>query len=346
MVRKPTNMKCVFLVYTPYQFLSAIEARHSLQQPDDECILVHVLNPDDKRAAGQIASMMRPSEWSRVEQLELENSKFKFRLNRRKIDRLFRTFGSMDRLYFASPSYYFGNHAAHQYKPAEVIILDDGTANQEVYDYRFGSPTHNEVVRVAKIWVYLLFFGIHFYPFPKLTFYSIYDLKLHPGDRLIRHDFRYLRSKMKSCDRDETVYFAGGCLVDLGIVSKENYFSWLGQIRDYFPGQRIVYVPHRLEAPERLKELAEAFKLEIAVLDVPMEVHFVGLKTLPGTLAGFYSTVFDSCQVLFQDQAIRFVAFEPRLEAYLDPRRRDFAEKIYAHYRKHYQDRMTVVPLR
>jgi hypothetical protein len=344
-------MTSFFLVFSPFQMLNAIEARHSLHQPDDRCHLVFCRGVSEKNAE-HIKNLIQPEDWASVQYLaQLENRKT-LRERRASLEQMWRSAEPVDRLIVGHFAFALGRHLANTFRPAEVVVLDDGTASHRIFDNRFrvsvpagGKEPSRWVPDFARLFAARVMFGVRASPYRRATFFSIYSHRVHPCDILTRNDYGYLRSKITGRVQKKQVYFLGGCLPDLGIVTEQFYLSSLSTVAEHFAGQSIVYFPHRREDPVRLQKIQERCQCEIRSLDVPFEQFLLTAEILPEVIASFYSTALDSCRLLFRDQGITIKAFRLPEDQINGEEQRSFVRLVYDYYTNSYGEGFEVIPL-
>jgi hypothetical protein len=342
-------MRSLTLVFSPFQMLNAIEARHSLQEPEDECHLIYCRGVSDLNAE-QTRSMIRPEDWSSVHYIPDRESVFTLRRRSFALERIWKSIQPMDRLYLGHFGFSLGRHLANTFQPNETVVLDDGTASHRTYHNRFaetqaaGGRSVHPMKRMSVIkWLKRCLLHVDSAPPRHVTFFSIYDHPTHSCDRKIANDYQHLRTKVRGTLDQKTVYFLGGCLVELGIVSDETYERGLLAARERYIDSSVCYVPHRREATERLVRIAELTGWRVLQLPVPVELHLIEATRLPGILASFYSTALDSCHTLFSALGLKIEAHVIPESEILDVDQAEFIRTVYSYYRKHYSSGFKMV---
>jgi hypothetical protein len=335
-------MRSLTLVFSPFQMLNAIEARHSLQEPEDECHLVYCRGVSDANAR-QIESMIDPDEWSSVHFLEDKESPLTLRRRAHRLAEIWREYSPVDRLIVGHFGFSLARNLARTFRPAETVVLDDGTASHRNYESRFEEVQGGEGRKVAFYkrlplvrWAKRAILGIDARPYPAVTHFSIYRHRIHACDRYLPNTFRHWRAKRKATSTSEEIYFLGGCLVELGIVSAATYNNLLATAARAYRGRPVSYLPHRREDHARVRAVAAQTGWSVLNPGVPVEMHLLQRDILPGLLASAYSTALDSCYTLFSDLGMNFEAFVLRPQDFLRPGQADFVDLVYDYYRRTY----------
>ncbi len=322
--------------------LNAIEARHALQAAGDECHLIFCRGVSDRNAE-QIRALIDESEWSAVHYLPHAERPTTLRKRALALERIWKGLPKVDRLLVGHFGFSLGRHLANTFRPAEVFVLDDGTASHRTYANRFedSQAAGGRGVRVYKRWAVTrhlkrLLLNVDSKPFEAVTFFTIYDHPIHACDRRIQNDYRHWRTKRPARIAPESIYFLGGCLVELGIVNAETYESLLLAAKERFRGARVRYIPHRREEAVRLERIAELTGWEVTPLPVPVEIHLLQSPTLPGILASLYSTALDSCHVLFSDLGMEIEAHVIPPEKIINAEQAAFIATVYSYYERAY----------
>lgn len=339
-------MRAIYLVLSPFQMLNAIEARHSLQSPDDECHLIYCRAISDRNAE-QIRAMIEEKDWSSVTYVAAAESPETVPERQRVMEDAWKRVGPVDRFAVGHFGFPLGRHLANKFRPAEVIVLDDGTAAHRVYENRFEHhlPAGGEkelpwVKRTALFhWLKRWKSGIDARPFKEVTFFSIYKHKTHPCDRLVRNEFTYLRRGAPKVTDPARVYFLGGCLVELGIVSEKTYDRMLDAAAEMYRGREVTYIPHRREDSSRLERLRSRLGWKTEVLPVPVELFLLQADVLPSVLACTYSTALDSCFALFPESGMKIHAHVIPRASFLKEEDRKFSDQVYNYYRGYADER-------
>ncbi|MBN8708496.1 MAG: hypothetical protein J0I10_03905 [Verrucomicrobia bacterium] len=344
-------MKSLYMVFSPFQMLNAIEARHSLQSKNDECHLVYCRAISDRNAE-QIRAMIEETDWASVFYDDSPEERSLYRKRFSGVMGYASKLGPFDRMVVGHFGWDLGRHVSHALQPREVVVLDDGTAGHRIYNYRFSdvipSGGQKRASRVASLfsrYVKRIGWGMRTNPYRSVTFFSIYQHRIHACDQVIPNRFDYLRSQVKGEVEPGLVAFLGGCQVELGILSADYYRHALEVIRRHYPVGKLLYFPHRRESTEKLESLAKQLDFAVVQIDVPFEMHLIGSDILPEEIVTLYSTAIDSCGALLEGKDVRLTAFELDPDRINGDEQRHFIQSVYAYYRAHGRENTSVLPI-
>lgn len=313
----------VYLVFTPFQYLNALEARQQLKEPPGYLIIV---NADHQ--AEYIWPMLDCSEWYAVFAVDavgrpdapIGGSAGRinyYRWQRRArsaLEYLARILRHPKRLYIGNYLAPLALHFAPLLEPERLILLDDGTQTLAINRWRSGIRQHPALTERFKLALRYRLIGLDLRDFDQVTFFTMYDLELRPGDELIRNDYARLRSLMKEKSISNEIFLLGQSLVEEEILSERDYTSYIEKIVNRTRGDRLVYIPHKRETADKLDCIRRTFGIEVRRFPLPIEAQLASSRELPKAVYSFYSTALNTCRILFGDtMSITAVVVNPSL---------------------------------
>jgi hypothetical protein len=338
----------VFLVETPHQLLNAMEAKSYFSLVDNNLIIII----KEEYSKDSYARLVAPNEWKSVFYVPARGdpesgllrklrdhciarirgyySTYELYLLRKALDRLSEAMGKVERIFLGNYWMEYMRHFANVTPHKELCLLDDGTGTLLINKMRRERWfQRNDKSRVAIVQgIINSMIGMKDRHIENVTFFTIYDLEVRDGDRLVKHDYVYLKEKASERPIEDVVYFLGMTLIDEGL-SQEAYINYLRRVKTYFSNENLVYVQHRGEPAEKLEIIKKQLKLEMRKFDVPIEYQISVLGNRPKTLASFCSSALENCRIIF-GELLDIKAF------YLDPAdcpmRPDFIRDIYSYY--------------
>jgi len=229
-------------------------------------------------------------------------------------------------------------------RPENIMYLDDGTLTATVLDWlklkggtlsfweRTKRPVSDivyspsavfslrfarRILQLLRGWLrsYVLscqarYFGIRSglsFPFKIFTVYANED-----SGCLVRNERRYVRSLMQEKFLDAgLVHFLGAPLVERGLVDKHIYFRWLRQVKKFFAGRIVTYVPHPAESDGFVRELIENTGLQSVRFKMPYEVVFATSDMAPSAVSSWFCSALENI-LDFDVPEIELVAFRVR----------------------------------
>jgi hypothetical protein len=339
----------VFLIETPHQLLNALEAKHFFRLADNNLIVIikeeysresfkRLVTPGEWRSVSYLS--MRSESGSgllgklrdhRVERIRGYYNTYELFLLRKELDRLTASLGKMEKIFLGNYWMEYMRHFATATPHEELWLLDDGTGTllinrmrKESWFSKNGANSHG----LKQAFINSLV-GLKDRHIENVAFFTIYDLDVRAGDRLIQHDYPYLKQKASERPAEDAVYFLGMTLVDEGL-SQEKYLDYLSRVKSHYLSEHLVYVQHRGEPQKKLDIIRHDLKLEMRKFEVPIEYQISVLGNRPKVLASFCSAALENCRIIFGDLLeIEAVSIDPT-DCALRP---DFIRDIYTYYR-------------
>src|SRR5215831_9233540 len=338
----------VFVVETPPQLMNALEARHTLAA--DDSVLIVILQDDLPQDA--YAAIVQPDEWSAIHYVQRDIvpqgpfqrslkhhphprvrgyfATYGLRVLAQRIRAIARSLGPVQNVFIGNYWIDYMRHVANVIDHRKLILLDDGTATLLINDRRReGRPLDNySHWRRARVRVVNLLAGIRAAQAQSVTFFTIYDLVTKKEDRVVKHNYSYLRSLAGAVPPSNEVFFLGQTLVDEGL-SRERYMDYLRKIIQYFKSDKIVYVAHKLEPQDKLAYIRDEMGLPVVRFGVPIEFQMTVKRARPKLLASFCSSALENCRIIFGDKMnIKSFYLDPG-DCPLNP---EFIKNLYAYY--------------
>jgi hypothetical protein len=177
----------------------------------------------------------------------------------------------------------------------KLYLMDDGLGHFTTY-YLFKSP--KRFIYILQLFFKSVLYGRY------LTFSTDF-IYFTEHEFIVKHAEQALKYKIEKQDNtlerfiSNEVIFLGTCLVDVKLMTFDNYMQLLIKVKDIFHLKKIFYLPHRNESPSLLKEIA-ALGFIIQKIDEPFETYFSKLKVCPSIISSFYTTA------VIQNLATRF----------------------------------------
>lgn len=317
------NTLHTFVVESPFQILSATEARHFFALSDDDVELV-VLVPAEPNSRLQVQRAVEFTRWSRVRTLPprgLANQPLRLHGVRKLANEKGRIF-------------WIGNYGSllmHQLWTTEPCrLLDDGAGTIAVNDMRLrgqrgqtmsGFSWRDRAKRSA-----VRVFGLDRPEPTRVDFFTMYDLDTAPLDRCTHHDFPWLRNRFTARPIGEHSLFLGSSIVEFSTLGTAEWARLVDKACHHV-GTSTSYLPHRRESSATLKALAQA-GVTLSQLQGPVEIDLAEAEALPRVVAGFFSTAFHVLARLLPPE-VELRAFRLPLDAIGNSEQRRDLERTY-----------------
>jgi len=343
-------MKSVFLVKTPLQLINAVEARHYFGLDKKDCILIAM---GDRKSQPQILNLAKAiDEWEdvielndinlfsgspfeksrkisgKIQQLKMVRSSLFYI---RRLNKLSNHLGEVKYIFIGYTRYPYMTHFVNITPYEQLFFLDDGNGTIDLAKQRKNEINSNLNIGLRKKIKllgkkYLL--GIKDKEADSACFFTAYDITVGDNDRVVKNDFKYLKSSLNELPVSEEVYFIGSPLSEVGIMEEEDYLAQLRKVKAYFDDAELIYVAHRRDSPSKLDIIRNDLGLKIVLFEYPIEYQLAFIGPRPKVLASFFSAAIDSCRLIFGNR-LKIIAFKIDLSA--SPKR-EKVESIYDSY--------------
>jgi hypothetical protein len=290
-------MRNIFIIQSPFQLLSAIEAANYFREDDNVLIVCYV--PEDKTNQ-QIRNVLELYKYW-VELIEISSpSNFFLRgikllcLMKKLINSGFQT----DRIFIGEYRSWYMVQFFHNINPKQCFLLDDGNITIELQKkYIPTNKLYGEFSLKVALWEWFLslILDLNKNKYILINLFTCFDLKpFNPSQLVIRHSFEFARllSKNKGMDH-ESIYFFGGNLCELGLLPIRRELKLIEVVREYYQKMNVKmnYIPHRRESQEKIELIQNELKINVIRFIFPAEIEMLGRDVLPFGIASFYSTV-------------------------------------------------------
>ena len=330
-------MKNIYIVASPFQLISAIEARHKFKGDGDTFVIYLNTNQLQTAFLKRIVNSFLDIDVIYVEYKSRRNSVAeKVKL----LKKLRRT--QFDYVFIGHYAEFFNQLYVCNLKFKDLVLLDDGTQTL-VYnnDITEKSVTINclkdRAIRNLPKAFYILANGLSLSRKVVINWFTMFDFVPKNGGGYTRHKFEYLKNKhidytSAVSDGKQKVYFIGSDLVRNKIVkSNEIYNALVKKIREHYAGYEFVYLPHRYEVLSDLSPLMSETDIELVQFDNILEVAFIENNVIPTQICSFYSTALYSLKLLYPQCEINFIEIDKNL---LNPNFVDIVSQIEAYYKE------------
>ncbi|WP_095596660.1 polysialyltransferase family glycosyltransferase [Actibacterium pelagium] len=289
----------LFLIESPFQLLSAIEAAAAIH-PEDEAFLIIMRRQSERsRNERQIEQLVPLFAWDQVFHLDLADCG--------PIQRQWRIFWLITRLRSAlshglSASFIgefrwdFMHLIVNVLRSRESWLLDDGTAILRLREnFKLGwkaEKIDRDLGPIRRLILYLLYLGGHRGEPEQYRgiFTGFHQFFEHPC--VLPNRFDYLTGL--SCCKEPAVkhIIVGQKLSESEVCPLDVEFKAVARLTTDLRAQGIepVYIPHRDDSSEKLKQFTKRLGLVVYPLDTVIEVAAVTGAINVASINGFYST--------------------------------------------------------
>jgi hypothetical protein len=228
--------------------------------------------------------------------------------------------------------------------PKENYVLDDGSNTVELQKSYFPTGKYYELSKGLKKklkQIYFKLISIFLYnnrdasSHKDINLFTCFDLEPYSrSQKVIKNNFSFIKKNASKKHVDESkVYFLGGNLSDLNLLSRDKELSLLESVINYYKGinKELVYIPHRREAAEKLELIRNRFNVDVMTFTYPAEIQFLLMETHPHGIASFVSMALFTVSKMFDFGSVE--AFYLPMDDIPEVYRQDFIS-AYNEYKK------------
>jgi hypothetical protein len=290
----------LFIVASPFQVISAIEAKHNFRSVKTLLIYFQHKTELENRT---ISSAVEFGDWDEVIALAYPTGKssftnsLQFLQNLQKSGETFRHIFVGD-IFSSSRSYLQRVLASNLKKSGDVVLLDDGVLTT-VGNFKSGWKRER-----VKIWTNIrwnLFFIKT--ALPKFSVFTAIDFEQRESyPTVFKNSFNHfqtLAGEGNFSRKEENIYFIGSATVETWKMSEERFRAFMEGIFSNLENfSNRYFIPHR-QCSDRTLEIVEEIGFSILKLSQPIEFHFIGKREVPLNIASTTSTALLSLKLIF-----------------------------------------------
>ncbi len=307
----------LFIVESPFQLLSATEALHRFKSHDS---LLIVKKTPEKKNNDQVDELLKLGNWSKIIKVPSPFRVFVaeffivpivsyLKISRKRINRIF----------IGEPRNYLMNVAINNLTHKESYFLDDGNLTFWIQNQLLDHKSVSRIIfkkkgSIRQLYYHLFILQTEFSELP--DWFTCFDIESIDGQKIVKNSFEYLRSKINNNLGSDKVYFIGGNLSELGILSQKNELSQLKQVVSYYQKRKIslVYCVHRRESEDKIQLIQKLSRdLEIRRSSYPLEMEIVIKGIGIRNIGSFYSTALLTLKKIFSPDNVNMFVIPPEL---------------------------------
>jgi len=338
----------IYLVESPFQLLSAIEAKEYFKSFDSLLIIKNVL---DNKSNELMEKLISFTTWDKIIKINYTIATivdFHFLYN---ICKLKKKKQKIEYIFVGFPRTRGFQWFCEKLNSRKCFILDDGTHTIELQknfflygNYlqgkdRLDKKIDKNLVRhsknLLKIFIIKYFFGLKNTRNIKYNLFTCYNLEVIPGQQIVQHSFEYIKSKISSFTfYKDTVYFYGTPLSETGILQLNVEINLLKKIIYFYKKKkkRLLYIPHRIDSIMKVR-LIEKEGIEVKKFSFIAEIEPIMSQTLSSEIASFFSTVLYTLPKIYPyDNVTSFMLQEDMI---IRDDRKKAIKEIYKEYEKY-----------
>lgn len=190
--------------------------------------------------------------------------------------------GKFGKIYIGNYRSGFFSLIRKQFDKSQIILLDDGAKTIDI-QAEFTDDLHYDL-------------------------FTMYEIVPRHGQTIHANHFKAIKTffEKRLVHEENTILFLGSKLSEIGIISEEYYLELMQMISGHYKGQKIIYIPHREEDPDKLAAIGRLDNIEIKTIDYPVELFGLFEHRMPNTVSSFYSSALLTMQNIYQVESEAF----------------------------------------
>lgn len=314
------NIKSLFLVRTPLQFLISVEAKEHFGVNAESSYLV--LFTDFLPSLNQIQNNLDVSNWGGFTNLFYAIRKkggikviFQKLLGFFKLILLLRKFRNVENIFVGHIDDVWMRFFLRRINAKNIFLLEDGVATLQIAMRRLNTnnlhffPAQGKILK--KGFFKNTFFEDHILGnqgiiLPLITFFTAYEkIQVNSFDSVVENRFNYLYSNRNKTQKIvNELWFVGQPLVERNLVSKNDFIEMLNKIKIvYGDNYKYCYIIHRSEKyPEFINDLG----YKVISFDNPLEIVVTQGAEIPAIIGSVNSAALMNIWKVYRDLNIKF----------------------------------------
>ena len=338
----------LFIVESPFQLLSAIEASHYFSNEKNMLIVKYLPGKKNLGNNNQLDLLLKIKSWDSVIKIDRSVSHFHANVKLlsyiKKVPQInFIFIGELRSWYMRQYFNILNNNGCYSLDDGNSTIFLQETIIKERTYFKLKGTKFFVKMLLKHLILYLIF--LKFYKMNShINLFTCFDVEKSFKDQiLLKNDFKYCKDISHGREiSSKTAYFFGGGEDVNGIMDQDDLFYELLLIKKYFSsrGISLVYIPHRVDTKPKLERIQKDLKCKVLCFKYPAEVEFILMTESPEYISSFCSTALYTVSLMlnYQDKALSFL---PSLDKMSSKNRFEY-QQIFNDYKKH----LTVINLR
>ncbi|WP_026803575.1 hypothetical protein [Aliarcobacter lanthieri] len=296
----------LFIVESPFQLLSAIEASKYFSNKENLFVIKYNKKESNIRQLKKIKDLFRLGNVIEIKPL-LSNFDSNIQLFI-----LLKKFAKenivFNKIFIGEYRSFHMRKFFDYFSKIESFCLDDGNITYQIFqlikdkkdEYYFNNGRKGLIKKIVYKTQSILF-GLNNLEIKRdIKLFTCFDISKE--NKHIVHNFSNIKKEYKVSNSENIVYFYGAYLEIVGI-SKEKQIIFLEEVIEFFKKMNLdmVYLPHRLESEEKLNLIKNKLNLEIIKNEFPAEIQLLVNGFIPMYIASFGSSILVTLPKIFPE---------------------------------------------
>ena len=281
----------LFIASSPLQLLNCIEAIYYFNTKNNVLLLLHT---KDEIVLSQMKQLLFFVNWKEVVYILLPQKTIDKLLFAKRINSLLYKFpkDKIEQVFVGEYKSNHVNHIVNYFKNNKVCLVDDGLS---LLGYDIYTQENRNKDKFVKLIYSFLFYKLNRIEY---TFFTIFNI-MQPS--VIKNNYNFFKKYIEEKESKELVYFIGQPLVELSMVNQEKYRYELNKILNFYKHMEFIYILHRREKEEFIKQLSNELNFEYRRFENLIELEMIYSENIASDFATFYSTAIMTLPHFFEN---------------------------------------------
>ena len=308
--------KNLYIISTPIQLLSAIEAQKHFETKNNILVILFFLVLDGKNI-NQMFDLLEFFPYDKLITYQNNNGVKIFNLIKY-IKEISST--KYENVFFGHSTPLYRRMIANlRYK--KLWFLDDGvltiTVHNQIYNTEISNTNLSSLpsektgykMKLRNLYYWLNNIKIDC-QLKDIRFFTMFSLHKYQNEKIINYDFSYIRELFHTqTEPDNTIYILGQPLKRAIKMHTFDYIRYLDSIFKCYSNRQIVYIPHRTEIMSDWFQYILYSKENVSIVypDMPIELYFLKKHIMPTTVISFITTALFTIKKIFPLSSIKYI---------------------------------------
>lgn len=296
------NKLSICLMRTPFQLFNCIEAIKRFNTNGSNILICIYKNEVDKNLFEEISKELF---WEKVYFFKLNffNKKFYSFI----LSNILRKYKDVEFCFFGLITSYI-IHSVNQINAKNNILIDDGNETFLIANNIKNDTYKNKFQNILLNRIRGLKFNLDF--IDKLKIFTFFDLNSYSlNNEIIKNDYSEFKKLINNLPQDNEIFFIGSNLIN-SYIKKEYFEEILKNTIKYFKEYKIIYVPHRYEDIDYLKELSIKGGFELKKFPTILELAIFKHQKKPLGLITIRSTALETLGYLYDIKFLNIIKLD------------------------------------
>ena len=292
----------IFIVAGPLHIMNSIEAIDYFKTQNN---ILLILYTDNQKQLNQMEKLLSFVNWHSIKYIPLPQKKIDKIFFAKKISNFLHDIkkNTIDKVFVSEYRSDHVNHIVNYFQNKNIYLLDDGLAQIDYHKEMLFQPYR---VKIRRLVYRILFYKLN--PI-KYTFFSVFDIE---NEKVIKNNYSFFKRYIENKAIEQSIYFIGQPLVELEIMTKDNYKNELAKIINFYGTKEFKYIVHRREKEENIKKLSVELNFQYIEFENLIELEMLNSKIVPSDFATFYSTAIVTLPNFIKESRYRVFKSEDR----------------------------------